>query len=425
MTKQTRQPQAIHFMSAPTASATARSAAAACIGRWLAWGLVSTGLMACEGESKVLRTDASLFEPEAHERPRSLRAVSVSVGTRHACALTDTGRLVCWGEGAEIGRTDGAAGRVASVSVGELATGVTYRSGDVQTNPARSFERSERPFPFKEVPQGSLVGEKRILQFELGHGLDQQSCVLRVDGDLVCSYIRRLTETYDDEVEAGSFLTPYGDFVPLRLRRWRWISPHAGMVGCGRGPNGQIRCWTAGITVSPGAGSESPWVADPFATYRGELHLQPEDTVHVCASPAQVCRSDTGGRVQCQATELRPVDRYWSVHTLASEATIEFEAGEVRAMACGALTGPAFYDPPFYGPPTQAQVCIVDGRGRTTCIGEDGRQQALFAEHEVVAIDSSGAATCAVTRFGKVMCYAHTPEAPYFSIEEVPRGLAP
>ena len=386
---------------------------ALCLGAW-----------ACDSQPAAVEPDAALYEPGARERPKSLRAVSVSVGTRHACAVTDTGRLVCWGEGAEVGRLDGSPGRVDSVTVGELATGIILETHDIVTHPSWPTETPEDAFPSAPLPPSALRGDARIVQFELAHGLDQTGCVLNAGGRVNCAYGRRASKTYDDSLEDFRiYSTPYGDFDEIEGRRWQWLSPHAGLNGCGLDANDAFHCWAGGTATDPIDPEDGQ--IDPFPAYEGTILSLPAETLHVCGSMSMACAAGADGRVQCWAAEIVDRPRQLSKHRFGETPALDFDGGDIVQLACGSLTGPAMYDPPFFGPPDNAQVCVLDARGRVTCTDPSGVSARLFAGTAMSAIDTSGATTCGTTRQGKVVCAAHTSDATQLSLTAVPPGLAP
>ena len=80
--------------------------------RAIAGGLALAGLLALAGAALGV---SGGWESAAAQR--SERAVAISVGNRHTCALLDSGAIECWGEN-DYGQTDPPAGRFSAVSAG-------------------------------------------------------------------------------------------------------------------------------------------------------------------------------------------------------------------------------------------------------------------------------------------------------------------
>ena len=138
---------------------------------------------------------------------RSERAVAISVGVEHACAVLDSGEIACWGAGG-YGRTDAPAGRFSAVSAGEGHSCGLRERGAVECWGSNDYGQTDAPAGrFSAVSAGSL-----------------HSCGLRETGAVECW----------GRNDFGQIDAPVGRFSAVGTGQ---------VHSCGLRETGAVECW--------------------------------------------------------------------------------------------------------------------------------------------------------------------------------------
>ena len=133
----------------------------------------------------MLGCSDGITPPSTEPQPlRPVEATSISLGVNHACVVTSTGRLVCWGEGASTGRLSHFPARVRSVSANRQSTAVVTEADYAWlTWRTPSEARSEAYQPLPTNPFGTNEEERTVQAVALG---PDGGCVLYGAGRLTC-----------------------------------------------------------------------------------------------------------------------------------------------------------------------------------------------------------------------------------------------
>lgn len=199
------------------------------------------------------------------EAPRPPIAVALGVGSRHACRLTDDGRVLCWG------RAD----------AGQLGTGST---------------------PLRSTPVEAATGSTRFSSIAVG-GL--HTCALTADGEAWCWGANN----------AGQAGLPAAITVDCGepIHGWRCVpGPHAietslrfdALVAgaantCGITGEGVIYCWGSNVAGQLGAGVSDTCDGLPCSRIPVALPSQPKLRTLALGSAAHICGLTARGAAYC------------------------------------------------------------------------------------------------------------------------------
>jgi hypothetical protein len=200
-------------------------------------------------------------------------AVQVSAGGAHTCALMASGKLRCWGRGAEgqlgygdtLGVGDGvgldvsaagevdAGGEVRFVSAGGQHTCAVYAGGDVRCWGANDLGQagyaagSSSPAGLEPLPLGAPA-----LQVHAGA---RHTCVRFEDGRVKCFGDNRRGQLGDGTTDqvGGPGGLPVETAITVGLDPDRAVEVAVGGAhGCATLTNGNVRCWGAGTSGATG-----------------------------------------------------------------------------------------------------------------------------------------------------------------------------
>lgn len=205
-----------------------------------ACALTDTGRIVCweNVPNKVARPD-----------PAPGRYVAVSDGRSHTCALTADGEAACWGWN-NLGQAEVPAGRYAAISAGHWSTWAVTFDGELVTwgssSPPRRFPSTGDRYVDVEVSVGDFGG----------------ACALTASGEAACwpegisvpdGPLRSVSLGWGG---SGCALTPSGvaacwewDGAPAEVPEHAYVMISAG--ACGVTERGDVVCWDRGIAGPP------------------------------------------------------------------------------------------------------------------------------------------------------------------------------
>ena len=214
--------------------------------------LVSSFLVACNDS-----TGPDLSGPAT--------GVALGVGSRHACRLTDDGRVLCWG------RAD----------AGQLGTGST---------------------PLRSTPVEAAAGATRFSSIAVG-GL--HTCALTAEGEAWCWGANNAGQAGLPEAMTGSC----GELI----HGWKCVpSPHAietslrfdALVAgaastCGFTGDGAVHCWGSNAAGQLGSAASDSCDGLPCSRVPVALPAQPKLRALALGSAAHACGLTAGGEAYC------------------------------------------------------------------------------------------------------------------------------
>ena len=263
-------------------------------------------------------------EPNRIPRPETTRGpyIAVSDGLGHTCVLTTAREAVCWGWN-NFGQADVPLGRYTAVSAGHVATCAVTEAGEAVCWGDWA----------PELPPGSYV--------DISTGY-YEACALTDEGEVVCGVARGMVDGLLGDIPPGPF-----DEVSFR-----WT--HA----CARAEAGDLVCW--GID---GAGATEV----PQGRY-----------LAVSVHYSSTCAIADTGEAACWGwlTEVAPSGTYVAISAGERHACALTEAGEAAcwgSWAYGAVTPP----PGEYTALSSSsfRACALTVGGEVVCWGDEGYQQ--------------------------------------------------
>ena len=263
------------------------------------------------------------------EAQRSERAVAITVGGEHACALLDSGAIECWGENSA-GETDAPSGTFSAVSAGGDHTCGLRTGGAIECWGLNHVGQADAPGgAFSAVSAGGghtcglrtggaieCWGLNHVGQADAPGGTfsavsagSSLACGLRTGGAVVCwGY------TFDGQAQP-----PPGRHTAISSGRY-----HA----CALSEDGTVSCWM----IYNGAADVPPWLREPAAA-----------TVGAPASGRIVARRLADGRTefgwQPAGAEERvlPSQRYFPASGVAVGRWLRSSLIEVAGIEIGRI----------------------------------------------------------------------------------------
>ena len=296
-----------------------------------------SGRVVCWGTTSPVASDrvASVISPPAG----SHRAVSR--GTGHACALRESGGVVCWGYNGS-GQTDAPDGTFRSVSAGGWHTCAIQESGEIACWGDNDSGQIDAP-----------TGTFRSVSAGLAH-----TCAVRESGGMVCWGNNELGQT---DAPTGAF---------------RSVS--AGRVhACAVRESGEAICWGHDFVTQA---AEERCTASGLATQecidglREELGIPAGTFRSVSAGVAHVCALRESGEAVC-----------WGSNRL----------GQADAPPGAFLTVSAGGD----------HTCALRGSGELICWGSEFDPATDVPPGRYRAVSAGEGETCALTATGIVECW--------------------
>ncbi|MXX18031.1 MAG: hypothetical protein F4X03_13060 [Dehalococcoidia bacterium] len=255
--------------------------------------------------------------------------VQVSGGPAHACALRDSGELLCWGSN-EYGQLEVPPGRYRMVSVGWMHTCAIRDSGEAVCWGDNRNARSE-------APEGTFL--------MLSTGM-WKACGVHTSGELAC----------------------WPDGLPNALYggAWRWVAVGGNHI-CAVRRSGEVRCWGAGPFFNQG----DTWAAE-WQDY-GQQGLSEDGHWEVSAAASHTCVLRDSGEVACWGGDNSdgqrsvPAGSYRSISAIVLQTCAVRESGEI---VCWGENRAGSTDAPLGRYQSVSGTCALRQEGGVVCWGE-------------------------------------------------------
>ena len=219
---------------APSGSFTAVST-----GAYHACGLSETGAIECWGNNEFGQADA----------PRGSFS-AISAGSRHTCAIRESGAIECWGNN-EFGQADAPRGSFTAVSTGAYHACGLSETGEIECWGAKGstddFQTEFDQLQLVDPPPGPFTAVSAEALY---------ACGVRENGEIECW---------------GDNLAGQTNVSQLRFGADRFVAVSTGTYhACGLSETGAIECWgNTGIQAGAGpSGSVYPFVAVSAGSFR-------------------------------------------------------------------------------------------------------------------------------------------------------------
>jgi alpha-tubulin suppressor-like RCC1 family protein len=256
-------------------------------------------------------------------------AVSITAGARHSCAIVKGGSIVCWGSNqhGQIGDGTGEnrsnptkvldSGPFVQVAAGGDQTCARKKDGAVLCwGEAQPGASQKAPNPIIGVPPAE----------EIAVGL-AHACARAVDGTVRCwgeNYKRQLG--HSKKAEEKGVASPIPDLVAGQLSLGREHS-------CARVSSGEVYCWGGGLNCVPGDAAQGRIIAVKPAKVTGM-----DNVLQVAAGGEVACALFASGQVGC--TKLTDKDKSCATAPVAPAAIYGVRVLAVGgAFACAVLKG--------------------------------------------------------------------------------------
>lgn len=312
------------------------------------------------------------------EVPSPVEVRSLVLADDRACAITNTGRLMCWGGDPESGEVDGAGDRLQSLRMGSRTAMLHGVDGIRRPSPGRrslyfgGFDVHSIPLDGTARLSGT---DEPLEQADVADYTMQgfSACVLDYAGRSYCRY------------QGADYFT---EFPSVTTRRWQAIAPKSGWIGCGRpeGEGDSVVCW-----IGDFARPEEPRGPDDFVPkvfMQGDERVFPDAPGQFCANEGLVCIERSGGSVECFFAGRTHIDRAkfgdQPLMTLALGAPIV-------ELGCSSKAG-------------LPRVCALDSEGAVWCVAQGEEVTQAFEGRTVHQISMSRAGVCGLVERGKVVC---------------------
>ena len=361
-----------------------------------------------------------------------LTFTSIEVGVESACALTETGRTVCWDIADDRRwRVDLPVRSYVSLTGGEHAFCAFTESGEMDC-----WTEGGEPAPWYREQAELAAGGQRLKAIVIGSENSGYSCALTSVGEAVC------WGKYADRWPPP----PDGPFVALTPPSYLWAQGSGFGNACGLRTDGTAVCWgTAGSEDERQVLEE---YSGPFTAIRGTIGglcgltidgvwtclsgYQSSDQrftamstggMHDCAitpSGTAYCEPATslnllfsGGRKRMIPPDPSP-DRFVSITSGAATANDDAYACALTATGrtyCWRNEDNKLERPQ---PPVGGYVGVADGYGHTCgltadsgidCWGWNNYGQADAPDGQFKAVSAGYSSSCAVTLEGRLVCW--------------------
>jgi alpha-tubulin suppressor-like RCC1 family protein len=368
-------------------------------------------------------------------------AVEVAAGTGHACALSRSGALHCWGrnEHGQLGldtlatvsqphKVEGVddATRIA-IAPGTVCavkrTGAVVCWGSDAGGALGNGDEGADPSGFDDLTEKPIAVAALSDAVDIVAG-DAHLCVIRRGGKVSCWGDDRWGQIGDSVSEAGPHTTPYevpgiDDAVDFDAN---------GVATCVARKSGKVTCWGTPPDVHSSALAQA-WTGPGQGTFFGL-----RDVARVGASDDRGCAVRKDGTAACWGfeadaardgktpkrafVELRGARDVAQI-AVGEDALVLLRSGDVReldlhaAFAPGHASGPPLGDKIFTDVRLISRCisgeCVVKKSGEVACFA-DGKAK-TFGIADAVDVASGGDVTCAVRKSGEVDCWGNNDAA--------------
>ena len=298
----------------------------------------------------------------AAQAPIDHRAVVISVGDQHTCALTEAAEVRCWGDN-EHGQSDAPSGRFSQVSAGGWHSCALTEKGEARCwglngwLTGGGWDGSGQ----SDAPSG------RFSQISAG---GWHSCALTEEGEARCWGWNR----------AGQTDTPSGRFTQISAGAYQT---------CGLTEAGRVRCW--------GNGFHDYYYRQPDAP-DGRF-------IQVSAGDEHPCALTEAGEARCWGSDTDIFEEY-EPSGPPSERLVQISAGGSHPY--GVVNSGL----------VATHACALTEFGEVRCWGWNADGQTDAPSGRFIQVSTAGAHACALSEAGEIRCWGANP----FGQTEVPRG---
>jgi hypothetical protein len=372
-----------------------------------------------------------------------VQAQSITVGMNHACALTTTGRTLCWGSQADLGRLDHAPRRAVQISANRRSTGAVFADGTWMQLPTAELSshfatHTQSTYGYSPaLGVGMGTAESGPILAQAFHFGADGGCLWRREGQLLCIGPGILSNGPPGQPDPPEPRPPSRVHARLpeeaNATRWSSVAAHSSWVGCGQAVEGEHYCWPLALAISR-SGSSADW-SDDLASVLGTGIISrwqsenfpmrlPADTLMTAVGPAFFCYASgsTTAEVRCHDVVLKESDRTdMPTHrSFADSSEVVMTVSNPRHLAAGSRVDRGLVPRPD---PRTSMVCAVDADGRTWCSRARNGAVRWLDGLDAVQVETNGETVCGRSSDGKVRCEA-LPGATTIALAAVPTGLA-
>ena len=338
-------------------------------GKVFCWGRGGNGRLGNDTTSDVTHAVA-VSSVDSSSTPLS-GIVQISLGSVHSCALEDSGKVLCWGEGVD----------------GRLGTGNT----DEQMRPAYVIEGTGT---------NHLTD---VVQIDAGV---EHTCALKHNGESVCwgkGEDGRLGEGANSTREYAVNVQKGSDDLEIKISALSAGQGHACAL-----VSGKVRCWGHGTSGQLGDDGDNDQKAPVAAKDSDGNELAKVKSLG--AGSAHTCAVRSDGKVECWGEGSSGQLGNNESNDQSKAVVVEDASGNELTGAVGVSSG-------------GEHSCLVNSEGRVYCWGKGtngrlGNKANSDSDSPVVLVDATGDIkekmvqvsageehSCALTSHGKVFCW--------------------
>ena len=270
-------------------------------GRVLCWGANPDGQLGY-GNTSPVGDDEKPGSVAPVDLGPGRKAIAISAGPEHTCAILDNGRVRCWGLN----------------DTGQLGLGNTDTIGDNETPGS--------------VPPVDLGPARKAVAITTG---DNHTCAILDNGRVRCWGLDSSGQLGTGNTDTiGDNETP-GSVPPVDLgagRRTLAISAGSDHT-CALLDNGDVRCWGAGLNGQLGYGNTNTIGDDETPGGFGPVDLATRKAVAITAGGDHTCAALDNGRIRCWGNGSFGELGYGNTKTIGDNEV----PGSIAPVAAGGL----------------------------------------------------------------------------------------